>query len=132
MTEEVELSEHVLCEICSNATFPIPNDERCPNSAYKPKPGMAAELENLMKAHAPLLRSQGLATERESIIMRAKDGTIIEVFEWMSKEAIDSAHQNAAVLEMWQYYADVCDYIPISHVRESDQLFAEFTPMAST
>jgi hypothetical protein len=101
-------------------------------AAYKPKPGMAAELETLVKAHVPLLRSQGLATERESIIMFAEDGTIIEVFEWVSKEAIESAHQNAAVLEMWQYYADVCDYIPISHVRESDQLFAEFAPMVST
>ncbi len=98
--------------------------------AYKPKPGMAAELETLAKAHVPLLRSQGLATERESIIMRAEDGTIVEVFEWVSAEAIESAHQNAAVLEMWQNYAEVCDYIPISQVSESDQLFAEFTPMA--
>jgi hypothetical protein len=106
--------------------------ERIVIAAYKPKPGMATELETLVKAHVPLLRSQGLATERESIIMRAEDGTIIEVFEWVSKEAVESAHQNAAVLEMWQSYAEVCDYTPLSQVSESQQLFAEFTPTAST
>jgi hypothetical protein len=97
--------------------------------AYKPKPGMATELETLVKTHVLLLRSQGLATERESIIMRAEDGTIVEVFEWVSAEAIESAHQNAAVLEMWQSYSDVCDYIPVSEVSESQQVFAEFTPV---
>jgi hypothetical protein len=90
---------------------------------------MATELETLVKTHVLLLRSQGLATERESIIMRAEDGTIVEVFEWVSAEAIESAHQNAAVLEMWQSYSDVCDYIPISEVSESQQVFAEFTPV---
>ena len=62
--------------------------------------------------------------------MRAADGTMVEVFEWVSGEAIESAHQNAAVLEMWQSYTEVCDYIPISEVSESQQLFAEFTPVA--
>ena len=98
-------------------------------AAYKPKPGREAELEKLMETHVPTLRSQGLVTEREPIIMRADDGTIVEVFEWLSKEAIEEAHKNATVLDMWQKYAEVSDYVPVSQLSESQQLFSDFTPI---
>jgi hypothetical protein len=61
--------------------------------------------------------------------MRASDGTVIEVFEWVSKEAIEAAHKNEAVVTMWQRYAGVCDYIPIGQVPEAAELFSEFTPV---
>ena len=96
---------------------------------YKPKEGKESELEELMKTHLPLLRAEGLVSDRDSIIMRSEDGTIIEVFEWASKEAIESAHSNAKVQEMWQAYSTVCDYIPVSQVSEISTLFSEFTPL---
>ena len=58
--------------------------------------------------------------------MRAQDGTVVEVFEWVSKEAIESAHTNAAVNDMWEKFAEVCDYLPIAKVPESAGLFSEF------
>ena len=61
-------------------------------------------------------------------MMEAADGTIIEVFEWASPEAIEAAHENPVVLEMWGKYAEVCDYIPAGEVAEVGQLFSEFTP----
>lgn len=97
--------------------------------AYKPKPGKERELEQLIKTHIPTLRSEGLVTDRESIIMRAEDGTILEVFEWKSKEAIESAHANATVQEMWEKYSSVCEYIPVAQTKEASQLFSEFTPL---
>ena len=52
------------------------------------------------------------------MIMEAEDGTIVEVFEWKSKQAIDAAHTNPRVLEMWEEYAAVCDYVPgVDHQR---------------
>ncbi|WP_297535050.1 hypothetical protein, partial [Nitrobacter sp.] len=36
----------------------------------------------------PHLRAEGLVTDREPIIAVAADGTVIEVFEWVSQEAI--------------------------------------------
>jgi len=33
---------------------------------YKPKPGKESELEALMKTHLPILREEGLVTDRES------------------------------------------------------------------
>ena len=45
------------------------------------------------------------------------------------KEAIEQAHTNAAVQQMWIEYAEVCDYIPVGDVPEAKNLFSEFTPL---
>ena len=94
---------------------------------YKPKPGKAEALRELMREHLPVLKQQNLVTDRPSIMMEAKDGTIIEVFEWKAG-AIDKAHSNPEVLKMWARYAEVCDYIPVAAVEETNKLFSEFTP----
>ncbi len=94
---------------------------------YRPKPGKEKELNALMQTHVQRLRNEGLATDRESALMRAKDGTVVEVFEWISQEAIDTAHSNSKVLEMWQEYSKVCEYVPVSELPEANQLFAQFS-----
>lgn len=96
---------------------------------YKPKPGKEADLEQLMKSHHSILKAENLVTERDSIIARAKDGTIIEIFEWVSSEAMQSAHENKKVLAMWQQYEAVCKYVPIAKVPESSELFSGFIPL---
>jgi hypothetical protein len=96
-------------------------------ACYKPKPGKAEALNNLMKTHVPRLKAEGLVTDRQSIMMQAADGTIIEVFEWLSAAAIERAHHNPAVLQMWAEYAEVCDYVPLSTLPEAGNMFAGFT-----
>lgn len=96
---------------------------------YKPRPGKESELEALMKTHLPILREEGLVSDRKPIVMHSENGTIIEVFEWKSKEAIESAHTNLKVQEMWQAYSFVCDYVPLSEVPEISSIFSEFTPL---
>jgi len=95
---------------------------------YKPKAGKEEALHSLMREHLPVLKSQGLVTDRPSIMMEAKDGTIIEVFEWKSRAAIEQAHTNPVVLKMWGKYAEACDYIPIGKIEEAANLFSDFTP----
>lgn len=97
-------------------------------ACYKPKFGKEKMLDELMKTHLAILHSQNLVTKRDSIMMKAKDGTVIEVFEWISQEAIDKAHTNPVVLEMWRKYAEACDYIPVEQVPEAARLFSGFTP----
>jgi quinol monooxygenase YgiN len=97
--------------------------------AYKPKEGKQKELEALMQTHIPRLRLENLVTDREPVIIRSEDGTIVEVFEWASKEAIESAHTNSSVLAMWQEFADVCEFLPVSQVQEASQMFSEFEPL---
>lgn len=96
--------------------------------AYRPFAGKEKELDALMKTHVEILRKEGLATDREPVLMRCSDDTVLEVFEWKSREAIESAHNNPAVQKMWQEYAQVCTFVPLSQVKETHDMFAEFAP----
>ena len=97
---------------------------------YKPKKGKQAELEALVKSHIPTLRAEGLISNRDAISMRSEDGTIIEVFEWASKDSIEKAHSNVKIREMWVSFSEVCDYVPVSQVKEISSVFSEFTPLS--
>ena len=97
--------------------------------AYRPLAGKEQRLLELTKEHVPILRGLGLATERPAYAMRAKDGTIVEVFEWKSKEAIATAHENPAVQQMWKRYGEACEYVPLASLKESSDMFAEFEPI---
>jgi hypothetical protein len=99
-------------------------------ACYKPKAGKEKALKALIADHVPTLRRIGLVTERAPILMEASDGTLIEVFEWTSPEAIQTAHGHPAVLRMWEEYGKVCDFVPVAQVPEAAQLFSEFTPCA--
>jgi hypothetical protein len=81
-----------------------------------------------MKTHLSRLKQESLVTDRASIMMEATDGTILEVFEWISDEAIQNAHTNPAVLQMWGEYGEVCDYVPVGSLAEAANLFSGFEP----
>jgi hypothetical protein len=97
--------------------------------AYRPLAGKEERLLELTREHLPILRSQGLATDRPSYVMRASDGTIIEVFEWKSAEAIAAAHQNPVWQAMCGRYSEACEYISLENLSESKNMFAEFEPV---
>ena len=97
--------------------------------AYKPKPGKAEALMNLVKTHVSRLNDEGLVTLREPVIMQTAEGVVIEVFEWLSTEAIQMAHSNPAVHKMWGEFAEVCDYVPLNTLPEMANLFAEFSAL---
>ena len=80
-------------------------------ACYRPKPGKEKDLLACTRDHIPTLAAQGLVTERKAIVGRAKDGTIVEVFEWKSQAAIEKAHSNPEVLKLWQRYGECCDYV---------------------
>jgi len=96
--------------------------------AYKPKPGKEADLLQLTREHLPVLRAQGLATDRAAIVCQAADGTVIAVFEWEAG-AIEKAHTNPAVGALWVRYAEACDYVPLTALAEASQMFATFAPL---
>lgn len=97
-------------------------------ACYRPKPGHQDVLRELVREHVTTLRSLGLVTSREPITMEAGDGTIVEVFEWASPQAIEAAHGHPVVLAMWERYAAACEYVPIARVPEASELFCEFVP----
>ena len=99
--------------------------------AYRPKPGREGELLEIVRNRVPTLRKEDLVTDRVPVLMRARDGTIIEVSEWKSHEAIEAAHKNPRVLAMWDKFFAVCDCVPLKTVPEAETMFAGFEPIAS-
>jgi len=100
--------------------------------AYRPKPGKEKETLDLVRNRIPTLHKHGLVTDRAPTIMRARDGTIIEVSEWKSQDAIDAAHKNPNVLAMWNKFFAVCDCVrsirspnPLRCLPDSNRLLIE-------
>lgn len=102
----------------------------CVIVAYRPKPGKESELLELVRNRVPTLLKEGLVTDRRPTIMRARDGTIIEVSEWKSRDAIDAAHKNPNVLAMWNNFFALCDCVPLNTLAEASEMFAGFEPLA--
>jgi hypothetical protein len=98
-------------------------------ACYKPRPGCDEALLALVRNHLPPLRAEGLVTDRASIVMRTADGTIIEVFEWTSQEAIAGAHSNPVVLDLWRRFEAVCFYETPSNIPEFQNMFSHFEPI---
>jgi quinol monooxygenase YgiN len=101
----------------------------CVIVAYRPKPGKESELLELVRNRVPTLRKEGLVTDRVPTIMRSRDGTIVEVSEWKSREAIDAAHKNPNVLAMWEKFFAVCECVPLKTLAEANDMFAGFEPV---
>jgi hypothetical protein len=98
-------------------------------ACYKPRRGAEEALLDLVRGHLPPLRSQGLVTDRAPIMMRGADGLIVEVFEWVSQEAIASAHTNPVVLDLWKKFEAVCWYETPANVAEFKNMFSHFEPL---
>lgn len=100
--------------------------ERIVIVAYRPKDGKSEELEKLVKEHYSVLKKEGLVTDRKPVIAKSSDGTLIEVFGWRSEKSIAKAHENDIIQKLWENFTHVCEYVPISQISESKNLFSEF------
>ncbi|QKJ31192.1 hypothetical protein HQ865_15985 [Mucilaginibacter mali] len=95
-------------------------------ATYKAKPGNEAALMQLVEKHLPALRELGLATDKTNYVAQAKDGTIIEVFEWTSTSAISAAHQHPAISAIWEKMILIGEFPPISTLAETQRPFPGF------
>ena len=93
---------------------------------YRPKDGKLVELETLVKKHFPTLKEYGLTTNRDPYIGRAGDGTLLEVFEWISEDAAQKAHDHPAVAKIWEAMAVVCDFGKLEQLAEAKKPFPHF------
>jgi len=100
-------------------------------AAYRPKAGCEAQLLAAVRRHAGVLRVEGLISARPAHVMRAVDGTVVEVFEWLSTAAIERAHSNPAVQALWAEFGAACEYVPIASLAEAQHIFSEFEAVAN-
>jgi hypothetical protein len=94
--------------------------------AYKPKPRMEAQLHATVKKHIAVLRAENLVSDKPAYVMRAADGTLVEVFEWLDAAAIEAAHKSPGVLALWNEFGAACDFVPLTSLPETQKMFAEF------
>src|SRR5689334_11248653 len=94
--------------------------------AYTPKPDQERALMEAVRDHVRILSEQNLVTDRPAYVMQAGDGTIVEVFEWRSADAIAQAHTNPEVQALWERFGVACEYRSLASLTECQQLFAEF------
>lgn len=102
-------------------------------AAYRPKPGKDQELRKLVREHRRTLDAARLVTSRPTILLRARsDGTVLEIFEWVSAKAADEAHLNPAVRKLWNRFAKVADFVPLSAIQEADKVFSPFEALSAS
>lgn len=94
--------------------------------AYTPKADKEQQLLAVVKKHIRVLRDEQLVTDKPAYVMRATNGTIVEVFEWRSTEAINEAHSNPTVQALWEEFGAACEFTPLANLEEAQQMFAEF------
>jgi hypothetical protein len=95
-------------------------------ACYRPKPGREETLLDVVREHYTVLRGQRLVTEQVPFVMRANDGTVVEVFEWRSEEAKKQAHENDAVKEIWDRFTECSDPVGVGELEESERPFPSF------
>ncbi len=98
-------------------------------ACYKPRPEQESALLDLVKGHLPPLRELGFVTDRAPIVARCADGTIIEVFEWVSQETIAAAHSHPVVQDMWKKFEAACWYETPANIAEFKNMFSHLEPV---
>lgn len=100
-------------------------------AVYRPKPGMEDELKALLLRHQPLLASHGLGANRSGVILQsARDGTFVELLEWVSEDAAGEAHENGEIMALWNELGRCADQLTLSDLPESSEQFPHFRAVA--
>lgn len=101
-------------------------------AAYRPKPGKDQALRKLIREHRRALHEAHLITKRPPLLLRARsDGTLLEIFEWISTKAADEAHEHPSIRAMWNKLAAVADFVPLSAIEEAGKAFSHFEAVTS-
>jgi hypothetical protein len=96
---------------------------------YKPHEGKDGELRQLLAEHVPTLRRLELATDRPVILLKSKNGTYVEIFEWSNENAAGLAHHHPEVATVWEALGKVCDLATLDSLEETKGMFPHFEPV---
>jgi len=95
-------------------------------ATYKPKTGRENDFLKLLTNHIPTLHSEKLISSKDNYVMHSKNGTIIEIFEWLSREAVDKAYETQCYGSFWQQIGERADVVSLNSLEETGQPFAGF------
>ena len=78
-------------------------------AAYRPRPEREDDFLVFLHEELALLRRRGHVTERRAPVVRAPKGELLVVLEWSSDHAVDDAHADPDVLEIWDRKAELAE-----------------------
>jgi hypothetical protein len=96
---------------------------------YRPREGKDGELRVLIALHIPTLRRLELITDRAPILVKTKNGTYIEVFEWRTTESAVAAHHHPEVAKVWEAMGKIADFPALESLDEAKMQFPNFDPI---
>ncbi|HLZ85249.1 MAG TPA: hypothetical protein VKQ54_16920 [Caulobacteraceae bacterium] len=97
---------------------------------YRPHEGKDSELRSLIAQHVPSLLRLELITDRPPLLLKAADGTYVEIFEWVSGAASRSAHEHPEIAHIWEAMEAVADFTNLDSLEEAQRPFAHFSPVS--
>ena len=89
-------------------------------AAYRPRPEREDDFLVFLHEELALLRRRGHVTERRAPVVRAPKGELLVVLEWSTDHAVDDAHADPDVLEVWDRKAELAEYIAPAGLSGSD------------
>src|SRR6476619_475689 len=95
-------------------------------AAYRPRPARADDFLVIVNDELALLRRRGHVTDRRAPVVRAPKGELLVVIEWSTNHAVDDAHADPEVLEVWDRKAELAEYIEPAALSGSDIPFARW------
>ncbi len=96
---------------------------------YRPNEGKAERLLEILADHVPTLRRLELATDREVLLLRATDGTVIEIFEWVEEDSARVAHEHPEVARVWEAIGQCAEFTKLGDLEEATLQFPHFDPV---
>ncbi len=81
---------------------------------FRVKPAEMTTFRRLLDRHWPTLRRLELVTDApEQTFIGGDDGVagpvVVSIFDWVSAEAVESAHEHPDVAEIWEAMEPVCE-----------------------
>lgn len=87
--------------------------EKVVMAAYRARHGRFEELCSIVKEKRDFMVGAGYYTERAPYLLVSEEDPdlLIEIFEWKSLEAIDNAHKDPSVHEIWGRMDGICSEV---------------------
>jgi hypothetical protein len=93
---------------------------------YKPYKDREQELLPAVRASYIDLRKGGYVTSASPMVMKAKDDSIILIFEWKNEQMKHDAQTDPVIQKHWMLISKLCEFARPMNLIEFQEPFSEF------
>lgn len=86
----------------------------------------AALLDLVLKEHHEVLRKGEYVSDRAPLVLSSKEGLIIEVIEWRSRQSVGLALKDPSVIALQTRLSELGELVPLQTLSECSDRVAHF------